>query len=188
MNGYKWIPNALSLSRAPIAFGIAICALNGQWIAAFVVLVIGLLTDLLDGFLAIRLNAKSDFGGKFLEPAADLCLTVGALWGLVFTKTLPWSTVWILIAALATIWPPIFLKKAENRVRLVCEGLAPFLYLAGILCLTIVYAFKAFGVSALLLLIAAIPLTVIVVKAKRHRLTTWFAMIKDNISQSQKPS
>ena len=66
MNGYKWVPNALSFSRIPLAFGVAICALKNQWIAAFIFLVIGLLTDGLDGFFAVRLNAKSDFGGKFL--------------------------------------------------------------------------------------------------------------------------
>lgn len=177
MNIYKWIPNALSFSRTPIAFVVAIYALRNQWTIAFIFLAIGLLTDGLDGFLAVRLNVKSDFGGKFLDPANDFSLTAGSLWGLVFTKTLPWSIVWLLVAISVIIWTPIFFKKAENRTRLVCEGLASFYYLAVILGFVVIYAFKAFGVNTLWLLVLAVPMAVITVKIKQHRLAIWIKKI-----------
>jgi phosphatidylglycerophosphate synthase len=178
LNGkWKWIPNALTCSRPILAFGIAVCASQGRWRTAFALLVIGLLTDWLDGFLVIKLDAVSNLG-KLLDPFCDFALTVGALWGLVFTETVPWAMIGVLAVVWAAIWTPIIFKKNGSRIRIFCRGISPFYSLSVIIVATIIYAFKAFGGGALWLLIAAVPAAAITVRIKRHRLATWLTKIK----------
>jgi len=178
MSGYEWIPSALSLSRIPLGFTVAICALENQWKLAFAFGAVGLLTDWLDGFLADRLGAKSDLGGKLFDPLGDFALTAGMLAGLVFTKTVPWSVVWLAVAILAAIWAPIVLGKGGYRLRLVCEGLAPLYYLAAVLGFIIIYMFRAFGAGAWWWLAASTPLAIITIRIKRYRLAAWFKLLK----------
>ncbi len=50
---------------------------------AFVVFAFASFTDLLDGYLARRLNQETEFG-KFLDPLTDKCLVLGAFIAFVF--------------------------------------------------------------------------------------------------------
>ena len=94
LNPKLW-PNVLSGTRIALMPAVLASALAGSrtW---FVVLIgASLLTDALDGFLARRLNAFSDFGRK-LDSAADyvLLLTgragIALLWPEIMRRELPW--------------------------------------------------------------------------------------------------
>ncbi len=172
----KWIPNILSLSRLPIGYIITLQALLGNWTIAFVLLTVGLFTDWFDGYLAIKLDAKSHLG-EILEGPCDLALTLGVLSGLVFTNSLSWFSIGVMALILIIIWTPIILF-APSRLSRVCEGLAPLYYLLVILTLTVIYAFKAFGYLAFWLVgIIVLPLAFAVYKFKSHRLNYWFGLI-----------
>lgn len=66
----KQIPNLITLSRLAIACFIPPLALSGSLIAATIVTVIAALTDAIDGIVARKLDAKSEFG-KNLDPVCD---------------------------------------------------------------------------------------------------------------------
>lgn len=94
MNPKRW-PNLLSGARIALMPAVLLAAIAGSrpW---FVVLVAAsLLTDALDGFLARKLNAFSDFGRK-LDSAADyLTMITGLagialLWPEIVRRELPW--------------------------------------------------------------------------------------------------
>lgn len=94
MNPKLW-PNLLSGTRIALMPAVLIVAVAGsrQW---FLILVAAsLFTDALDGFLARRLNAFSDFGRK-LDSAADyLTMMTGLagialLWPEIVRRELPW--------------------------------------------------------------------------------------------------
>src|SRR5687767_11523481 len=94
MNPKRW-PNLLSGARIALMPAVLLAAMAGSkpW---FVVLVAAsLLTDALDGFLARKLNAFSDFGRK-LDSAADyLTMMTGLagialLWPELVRRELPW--------------------------------------------------------------------------------------------------
>ncbi len=86
----KWLPNAVSISRLALApligyliwIGLAKGMANQELHWAFGLFVFSALTDWLDGFLARKLDAKSELGGK-LDLWGDKILvgiTLLALW------------------------------------------------------------------------------------------------------------
>lgn len=94
------ISNVLSFSRIiliwPIAYFLLKKTPEGN-LAAFLLMLIGALTDFLDGFLARALNQQSDVG-RVIDPIADK-VSLGLL-GIILTQTsgLP---VWFLVLIIA---------------------------------------------------------------------------------------
>jgi len=66
----KQIPNLITLSRMGIAVFIPPLAMSGNLIGAGILTVLAAITDGIDGFVARKLNAVSEFG-KNLDPVCD---------------------------------------------------------------------------------------------------------------------
>lgn len=88
----KHIPNALSIGRLPAGLALPLLARQNRWDAATTVLLVGAASDLVDGWLARKLSAESQFG-QDLDPMSDAALGAGALLGLIVTKQWPLSVV-----------------------------------------------------------------------------------------------
>lgn len=101
-------PNALTLTRIILIFIFIILAANADGeiemfnsahtlrVIAFAVAVIAALTDLLDGYLARKLNQVTDFG-KLMDPLADKIFVTGIMLILVQYQLLPaWVAVVII--------------------------------------------------------------------------------------------
>jgi cardiolipin synthase len=71
------IPNLLTLLRILIVPVFAISVMYGHMAAAFALFALAALTDLLDGYIARRLNQASSLGA-FLDPMADKLLMLVA--------------------------------------------------------------------------------------------------------------
>jgi phosphatidylglycerophosphate synthase len=89
------LPNALSTLRIVLAPAALTAALAGSRPWFIGLLAAGLLTDAIDGFIARRLKAESDFGRK-LDSAADyVTMLIGIagialLWPDIMRRELPW--------------------------------------------------------------------------------------------------
>ena len=89
----KHIPNMLTILRfILIPFIVVFIAFN-NYIAAFVVLTISGITDILDGFIARKFNFITNFG-KLIDPLADKTTQISVLVTLAFKDIIPF---WILI-------------------------------------------------------------------------------------------
>ena len=94
MNPKIW-PNLLSGARIALMPAVLLAAIGGSRLWFLILVAASLVTDALDGFLARRLNAFSDFGRK-LDSAADyLTMITGLagialLWPDIVRRELPW--------------------------------------------------------------------------------------------------
>ncbi|MEZ4870668.1 MAG: CDP-alcohol phosphatidyltransferase family protein [Bdellovibrionales bacterium] len=70
------IPNLLTAARVISIPLVLVLHFNGHLGMSIVVLVLGLITDFLDGFLARRLNQETHFGAIF-DPIADKFVALG---------------------------------------------------------------------------------------------------------------
>lgn len=85
------LPNLLTLSRIPILFGIVgllYLSWPGAATAAFVLFVVGALTDWADGYAARRLGMISNFG-KLMDALTDKVFMVGLFITLLVLGILP---------------------------------------------------------------------------------------------------
>lgn len=92
----KHIPNALTIARFFIIPSIIYYLVKDKYIAAFIMLTVSGLTDVLDGTIARKFNFITNFG-KLIDPLADKVTQLSILCTLVFKGIIP---LWILVIVL----------------------------------------------------------------------------------------
>ncbi len=90
------IPNILSLTRLFLSLPIAFTLLNNYRTVGLILILIAWVTDLLDGYLARRLNVISELG-KVLDPLADKTLIFIIVLCLILDNTLTLVTAIIVV-------------------------------------------------------------------------------------------
>ena len=173
---FRWLPNALSAARIPLAGLMYGAAMSGRWQAAFWLLVTALVTDFFDGLAAKKLRAESTLGGH-IDRVADFCLAFGGAAALVQkTAMLP---EWLLAAGFA--WGLFiayvkFLTPPEGRLSRVTSVFS----LASLFAVWIYNAWgfltQAYGWSWWYVVVTVATLLG-AARLKRHRLRSWFGWI-----------
>lgn len=87
------LPSTLSGTRIILAFLFLYCYLNELWVASIILYVAALSTDYLDGILARKLDATSNYGA-YLDTFADFILIITIFTAFVVVGIYPY---WILI-------------------------------------------------------------------------------------------
>ena len=136
---FKHIPNILTILRFFIIPFIVYYLIGDNYIAAFILLTLSGLTDVLDGAIARKFNFITNFG-KLIDPLADKVTQLSLLCTLVFKGIIP---LWILVIVL--------LKEAV----MVCG--ASFLYGRDL-----VVSSKWYGKSATVLFYLAIAVSLLI--------------------------
>lgn len=103
----KQIPNLLSVSR--IALCLPLLLVDAMTMSFWVLYVIGGTTDMLDGFLARRLDVESKFGAR-LDGLADFVFVLA-----VGYKLFPW------LKLPATLWVMIWLVTLVKMFNAICS-------------------------------------------------------------------
>ena len=93
---FKHIPNILTILRFFIIPFIVYYLIGNNYIAAFILLTLSGLTDVLDGAIARKFNFITNFG-KLIDPLADKVTQLSLLCTLVFKGIIP---LWILVIVL----------------------------------------------------------------------------------------
>ena len=91
------IPNVLTMIRLILIPVFVVLFFRGQKIAALGVFVAASLTDMLDGYLARKLNQITDFG-KLFDPLADKLMVLTAMVCQGIDGVFPWTAI-IIVAA-----------------------------------------------------------------------------------------
>lgn len=105
----RWLPNAITIARIPLAIVFFVLLLLGgtygeahvgmRWAAA-VIFIAAISTDWVDGFLARKYDIVSDFG-KLWDPIADKLLTGAGFIGLAILGEVWW---WVVVLILIREW------------------------------------------------------------------------------------
>ena len=165
----KQVPDALCVLRAMLGVVLVPFALSERWDIAFVLLAAAVASDMLDGYLAKKLDAKSDFGRDVLEPNCDLIMVLGALSGLLFTGSISWLPVVLLLALPAALAQWAIVRAGEESLpRKIANGFIPLQYVAAAVTLFVIYALKGLGDNAAWLLLL-VPPVLLMVWEKRAR-------------------
>jgi cardiolipin synthase (CMP-forming) len=91
------IPNLLSMLRLALVPPFLLLIVVGDYVLALILLIVASFTDLLDGYLARRLNQVTRLG-QLLDPAADRLYIFAALLGLAANGLVPWWIVVVIVA------------------------------------------------------------------------------------------
>ena len=86
------IPNVLTMIRLALVPVFVVLFLNGHKMASLAVFVAASLTDMLDGYLARKLNQITDFG-KLFDPLADKVMVVTAMVCQALIGVFPWIAI-----------------------------------------------------------------------------------------------
>lgn len=96
---FRYAPNILTMFRFVLIPFIFISILKSNYIAAFIILTISAITDILDGFIARKFNFITNFG-KLIDPLSDKATQISVLAALCIENIIP---LWILLV--------VFLKE-----------------------------------------------------------------------------
>ncbi len=91
------IPNVLSMLRLALVPPFLVLVVVGDYVSALIVLVVASFSDLLDGYLARRLDQITRLG-QLLDPAADRLYIFAAVIGLAANALVPWWIVVVIVA------------------------------------------------------------------------------------------
>lgn len=121
----KWIPNILSILRILLLYPI-INMLNqpGIWrIYSFILFVIVVISDWLDGFLARRYQMNSKIGA-FLDPLADKLVIIGLFISFVYVDPIvfPYWLIWLITVREFTLTVIRVGMYEKNEVKTLMVG------------------------------------------------------------------
>jgi cardiolipin synthase len=108
------IPNALTLLRAlGVPLFLYLFLVADQPVLSFIIIVLGGVTDYLDGKIARALNQTSEFGAKF-DPTVDRLYIGAVILALAGRDYLPWSLVIAIIARDLILLLVVFYQKIRK--------------------------------------------------------------------------
>jgi cardiolipin synthase len=111
------IPNLISLSRLGAVPVVIWCILAGENVLAFWVFLLAGLSDAVDGAIAKRLNATSQFGA-WLDPLADKALLVGAYVALALREAVPmWLVILVVFRDALIVGGALTVQALTQRFR-----------------------------------------------------------------------
>lgn len=129
---FAWVPNAITASRGLGGVAVVGLLLGGWRLAAFWVFIFAVSTDLVDGWLARKLDAVSDTG-RWLDPLSDKMLAMTTWAGLLVVGWVPgWLAGLVLLRDLLVLVAWIvahgreldFSPTLAGRLKISFEGVA----------------------------------------------------------------
>jgi len=189
-----FLVNFCTALRIPFSLVAVHYALLGEWKTAMAWFLAAVLTDLLDGLLALIFKVRSKFGELF-DPSCDTIMVIAGGIGLVMTtgeRYHPWLIFLGIFAAtityVAVLGLPGLAKKrfgwfGETLFYKILSFCYPLSYVAvavGILCIYIVRGMNEGAPWGLL----AVAITMIFVALmKRGRVAEWYSPVKEHLAR-----
>lgn len=148
------LPNILSLFRliiSPVFFILLISENSSLILLAYILYIVGAISDYLDGLLARRYNAMTKFG-NFFDPLADKFLTSFAFVGFAVMQIIP---TWMVIVVIFrdTFTTVIRIYQFESKTGLITSQFAKWktflqmIFIFGLLTLILIFNLELINLS-----------------------------------------
>lgn len=135
------IPNILTIFRIfliPFFIFLFFSGAENSMIYAFIVFFIAGITDILDGFLARKLNMVSDVG-KVLDPLADKMMLISVLICLASIDLVPiWLLILVMIKELTMVYGGVYLYFHQTNIIIPANKYGKFATIAFYLAIAFV--------------------------------------------------
>jgi CDP-diacylglycerol--glycerol-3-phosphate 3-phosphatidyltransferase len=111
------VSNIITISRLVLLPLIIYFLLTGQRLVAFIIMLVSLLSDGLDGYLARKLNQESRLG-KFLDPLCDKIFLAAVLITFLYLGAVPlWAVILIVLRDFLILLGSFILLKSKAVVE-----------------------------------------------------------------------
>ena len=133
------VSNIITISRLALLPFIVYFLLTDQRIIAFVIMLISLLSDGLDGYLARKFHQESRLG-KFLDPLCDKIFLAAILITLLYMKVVPlWAVILIVLRDFLILLGSYIILRTKSVVEVsnIFGKITGFIFGAMILAFTI---------------------------------------------------
>lgn len=111
------ISNVITISRLVLLPIIVYFILSGDRMIAFVIMLISLLSDGLDGYLARKLHQESELG-RFLDPLCDKIFLAVVLVTLLYVGAIPlWIVIIVVLRDFLILLGSFFLLKIKSVIE-----------------------------------------------------------------------
>lgn len=115
-NQLMTISNIITISRLIVLPFIVYFLLNNQRLTAFIIMLISLLSDAIDGYVARKLNQVSE-AGKFLDPLCDKISLILILITLFVVNSIPlWGVIIIVMRDVLILIGSFVLFKSKSKI------------------------------------------------------------------------
>lgn len=166
----KVLVNVISLFRLIAGAVVPYLVIREWWLAALVLALVALPSDILDGALARRFKAETRFG-KFLDLTADIAIDEGIVLGLVLVAQIGWLPALVIGIAIVFVRIPGVIEPQGLLLKAAILVSGPIWSLGLIWLMFSRYALNALGKEGVYYLLATAALAVpVLVYLKRERI------------------
>ncbi len=106
----RWLPNILSGFRLLAGFPICYFEFQNRLMSALLLIILGFLSDLIDGPIARKFKTETK-GGKILDLSADICMDELIIAGLLISGRIYWQFAILLGIAIIVIRFPVIFSR-----------------------------------------------------------------------------
>jgi phosphatidylglycerophosphate synthase len=171
----RWIPNAVSLMRIPLTLLALIAALDQRWYDALIWLSCAVVTDMIDGTVARALNARSEWGSKYVDPFCDGFMGFTSMLGLALQ---PGGYAWALYLPASLIIAIVLKLSKHSDSKLwhqrVSNAALPLCYSSTIIAVLMAYGIRIGGDTTWVYQ-TTFSLLPLMAYLKRQRIKDWWA-------------
>jgi len=173
----KHIPNILSVARFFFSLGTLIMTWKEAWPYCFLFLALGIISDLLDGYLARRWKVESDLG-QSLDNKADLALSGSVVIGFWLNGAISFLTILIMgVVGFITIVPYLLPSKKPAVYKELGDALTGFYFVGTLAFFAGLFTYKIFGYSYALFSLEAL-IILIGTLVRRKKINYWLTGLK----------
>lgn len=142
----SWVPNGICLVRVILAYVVARFIIREEWIGAFIVINMGIGSDILDGYAAHHLGSLPY--GELVDVIADAIFQIAVVAAMWYRGYLPnWYIVTLIVVGLISFLFAVVILPAGSVGQIFAAAIQFLNSVFAIVAIEYIVGYMAFGLS-----------------------------------------